>query len=427
MINKKSRRFLILYIFIIIFQPPFFPVSLIYITGIATLLYLVLKGSGKLSLKVMQESGMFSFYKILFFMTAYLIIISVIDSLFIDRADLIGNRLRVINQLAVLTLIELICVWFVLQFSKEHGFAFDDLLECVAIAGSMQGMCSLLAYLFPQIRNLFLTYNSSIFSNLYVIERRGYGFSAMLLDTYGYGMGLIAGLALLSGHLPTWKKAIYISLAMLSVLLNARTGLIVFLIAIVIYLFRARDRKTGFIKSIFAILAVYLIYTYALPWLMSILRSSQNITIRWAGDGIFDAYQLFTTRGELNDATFLSDFSHLPTNFFEMMFGSGHNVYGLVSILGFHSDVGYINLLWEFGVFGSFIVLLNLILLFYKSYRVSDSITKYSVIFLAISYFIVMIKAILIGYNPGVVVTYIVCFALIFFRPGLSENSDRIN
>ena len=116
----------------------------------------------------------------------------------------------------------------------------------------------------------------------------------------------------------------------------------------------------------------------------------------------------------MSDAAVLSSFSYCPDSIFTMLFGSGHNVYGISQIIGFHSDVGFINYLWEFGIFGTLIMFIALAKVYVKGFKITVGSDKFLIIFLMISYVIVLFKAILIGYNPGVVVNYLLCFSMIY-------------
>lgn len=228
-------------------------------------------------------------------------------------------------------------------------------------------------------------------------------------------MGLIAGIILLSNRIPFRKKIIYVTFCAISILLNARTGLVVFMIAVVIYLFKANSWRAAVVKSILSFAVVALGYVYLVPWLYTAMIGSSNMSIRWTGEGLAEVYRLIGAgAGEMSESNMLSDFSHLPENTFELLFGSGHSAYGSYEILKFHSDVGYINLIWEVGIIGTFIVLLGFVYLFYRTFKAVDT-KKITILFIAISYFVVLIKGQLIGYNPGTVVTYTVCFSAIYF------------
>ena len=412
-----KKIFLIIYMFIAIFQPPVIPISLVYVSGGITLLYFLIHCGRVIPLASLKKSGIFECYRNMMYMLPYLLVVSIIDIVFIKQIVLWGNRLRGINQLVVLTGLELLFVCFILHYAKKNRFSYDDIIEAIGICGALQGVTSILAYIFPGIRSCFLTYQSSVFLNPYVIERRGYGFSSMLLDTYGYGMALIAGIVLLSNKFPLWKKAVYITLAMISVVLNARTGLVVFFIALVIYLFQASNRENAVLKGMVAIPVIAILVLAMIPSLVIYFQQSNNTTISWVANAIAEIYRVIFSQKAVNEATFLSDFSHIPTSVFGFLFGAGHNVYGISEQLGFHSDIGYINLLWQFGVIGSLFVFMNIIGMFKKASHAHNVMGKYTILFLLLSYFVVMIKAILIGYNPGVVITYLVCFASIYFEP----------
>ena len=101
-------------------------------------------------------------------------------------------------------------------------------------AGVAQGFCAVLAFLIPPIRQLFVMFgDQELFTNDYFLETRGYGFSMTLIDTFGYGMGLIGGYILLFkwSNMKKWEMITALLLIMFTVAVNARTGILVLLIA----------------------------------------------------------------------------------------------------------------------------------------------------------------------------------------------------
>ena len=261
-VNTKKRRkvLLALYLFFLIFQPPIIPMNTIYFWGAFTIVLYVLQKK-RLGFKLLINAEMIEIYRIFLFLAGYIMVISVIDVLANDQL-LINNRLRCINQLIVLSAIEFICIAFFLNKCEYYKLDYNEVVSVIAIVGIMQGLCSIAAYASPQIRFFFLKNNGDLFKNLYVLERRGYGFSNILLDTYGYGMGLIAGAVLLANNKVFWKKVIVFLFCSISVLLNARTGIVVIAIAIIAYLFQSNTIKHFFIKGIMAIGVIFIIWGY---------------------------------------------------------------------------------------------------------------------------------------------------------------------
>jgi hypothetical protein len=195
--NKIKKIWLVLYTFLAIFHPPFLPVSLIYVLGVVTIFIMLLKTRGIIPLEIFKKSSMLWMYKIFLILFLYLIIISIIDFFIFEASGLLIIRLKTINQLMILTGIQFINIWYIIILSNELNYEFDELLRTVVYAGILQSICAILAYLFPPARNMFLHFGSDIYSTAYVLSRRAYGFSLILLDVFGYGMGLIAGYSLL--------------------------------------------------------------------------------------------------------------------------------------------------------------------------------------------------------------------------------------
>ena len=117
----------------------------------------------------------------------------------------------------------------------------------------------------------------------------------------------------------------------------------------------------------------------------------------------------------MDEVGFLDNFIDLPNNYFELLFGTGHHVYDTQSSMGFRTDIGYYNLLWEFGLIGG-IVLMALILWFIIKpfFMTTDLLIKRIALFNFLSYIVVMMKAILLGYNPGVFVNYMIIFSIYY-------------
>ena len=148
---------------------------------------------------------------------------------------------------------------------------------------------------------------------------------------------------------------------------------------------------------------------------------SDNATLVWICSDFLEMYYMAFESGasnsmQMEDATFLSNFVSLPDNYFEYIFGSGHYVYDTKHELGFRTDIGYYNLFWEFGILMSGVILLKFASFIGKPFLMTDNTKiKSIVVFNFVAYAFLLMKAILLGYNPGVFVNYYVTFALYFY------------
>ncbi|NLP46839.1 MAG: hypothetical protein GX347_07370 [Epulopiscium sp.] len=418
MINLKKIWFIV-YIFLAIFQPPIIPFPLIYIVGIITIFLLLLKNRGYIKVNILRKSSMLYILKFFIAMVMYIIVISFVDVLILKNDLILTIRMKTISQLLILSTIQFINIYYIITMSKELKYDLDDVFLAVIYAGILQSMASILAYLIPPVRNIFLQFAGNVYSNPYVYERRAYGFSSTLLDTFGYGMGLIAGYVVLLSPKTKFKNIVIISLLTFSIFVNSRTGIVVLAIAIVLKLLKSkRIRNTAF-KVVLFLPVIYLITKKFIPIILLPFLNSNSVTTKWVARSVMGLHELiFNFRGieSIENATFLSHFNVLPTDKFTMLFGSGHIVYGTRNLLGFATDVGYINTIWTYGIFGLALFTLKFIRLFNKALRSNRDVDyRFVTIFNMVAYFVVQLKAILIGYNPGIFITYLITFSILYY------------
>lgn len=431
-LNVK-KVWLVMYMFLAIFEPPILPVSFIYILGVLTVGLLIMKNGTTVPLYKFQKTGILMLLKFYAIEVVYLVIVSLIDGMFIEKADLLSNRIRCINQLLVLSLIQFIAIIYILQIAEELNYGIKDIFKNMTIVGAIQGLCAVAAYTVPSIRNIFIHFgDSTLFSNAYFVERRGFGFSMTLIDTFGYGMGLLAGYLLLQKweNCKLWR-VIALVLMLFAIVVNARTGIVVFSIAMILKIMQGENKVKQLGKIIIAIPILYLGVFQLLPMLFKIGARSTNITIKWVAVDMQELYSTLlgvgSSQSSFKEASFFSNFGNLPSNVFEYFLGSGHSIYDTTSILGFRTDIGYINLWWEFGLVGLVILLVVLLIWMSKPLMfVKDSNIKSIVILNIVSYFIVLFKAILIGFNPGVFVNYLCVFTINYYCNNRYESKRRI-
>lgn len=415
--SRKKTAGMMLYIFIAIFQPPILPCDLIYISLIVTLFLIVVDSDFKLDLRILRESRLLVMIKVIVTMLVYVITIDLIDMLFIDHTDMLSNRLRIINQLVILTGEELLAVYYLLTRIEKYSIDRYSFFSLIIGAGTVQGGLSVLAYLVPSIRTFFLRYSGSLFENAWILERRGYGYSAILVDTFGYGMALIAGTSLLISKNNHFRSICSIMLMGFCILVNARTGIVVFLLAIMLYILKTNSVVKAIIKIVFAGASVVLIYHFILPTVLLWGIRSSNSTIKWITSDFYDMYYRTESSARIADSYFISNVVKLPENIFELCFGSGHSVYGTKLILGFATDIGYINLVWAYGILGTSFFLISMYSIMYNTYKsCKTNDMKLIALFNLIAYFLVLVKGILLGYNPGTMIMYLMIFSINYYN-----------
>ena len=415
----SQKAWMIAYIFVAIFQPPIFSFSTIYLWGILTLILLM--KDYKLNLALPSESKLLEFYNVLMLLSFYCVIISVFNILFIDSRDFYSNRIHWFARLFLMTPIELLFVWYIHDRCIKWNFSLQDIIDMVGIVGALQGCCAIAAYVSPQIRNFFLIHHQSIIKNGYFLSRRGYGLSGVLFDTFGYGMGLIAGIILLAEGISRRRKYVYITLSLIATFLNSRTGLLLFILAIVLYLCKSKNFNNTLLKIISTMILLFFVIVYVVEPLLVIGIKSDNVNISWASGALKNVLAFLNGEQKITEVSFLLGVDRFPTNVFDLIFGTGHDIFSVSKIIGFHSDVGYINMLWEFGIIGSAFFFICFMKLVKTALDAASYSEKFIGIFIMLSFLLVLMKANLIGYSPGIIVTYIVLFSFIL------RSSKRFN
>lgn len=438
---KSKNTPILLFIFISIFEPPFLPVQLIYIQGIIELIYLlffrILKYK-RIDLNVPQKSGIENYYGFMMLLWGMLSLSRVADIIFFNGELSFSNWIKSTNQFIVLTLIELINVIIILSYFQKNKYSLDYLIKSIINAGTLQGLFSLLAFLIPPLRMAFLKFAGDIYTNSWVLERRGYGFSQSLLDGFGYGMGLIAGLLILRFKFDSVKhifnQCIKLFLITFSILVNSRTGLIILLLAVLLKLTVSNSIKITLIKLPIVIIILYMFMHFLVPLVNSGMASS-NVNVSWiASDigglikSIIPSANINTTLVQAqstNNAYFTSITNiQLPNNAYQFLFGKGWQVYE-GSSLGYRSDNGYVNMFWMVGVVGTIAYYLyNLFI----SIKLFNKISKEYYIILIFNYIALLtysVKGRPIGYSSGIVVFYILIFSISFYGMVVSKREDN--
>ena len=372
--------------------------------------------------KVVNLSKIRKMYGFFVGLTIYIFVVGCIDMLFIESADLLTTRIRCINQLLILSFFQFCSIVYILVQCEKRNYEFENIVRLLITVAFIQGCCAIAAFMSPSIRELFIMFGDrDLYDNEFFLERRGFGFSMTLIDTFGYGMGLIAGYLLLYQWKEKDRKRIIILLLILfTIAVNARTGIVVFGIAL---LLKFVQNKTKLQIVLMAIPCI-LIFSYSqtiIPFILKAGINSENPTLVWICSDMLEMYYMLFAQGTsdamaMDEVTFLSNFIGLPTNGFELVFGSGHYVYDTYQTLGFRTDIGYYNMFWEFGIIVSIIILVFFTRWLLGPYWHSKDKSMINIaVFNFICYAFLLLKAILLGYNPGVFINYLITFSMYYY------------
>ena len=85
-----------------------------------------------------------------------------------------------------------------------------------------------------------------------------------------------------------------------------------------------------------------------------------------------------------------------------MLIGFGHSCYGTRGIIGFASDVGYINYIWFCGFIGLILLLVCIIAIFNNRLKCSKLLfEQHMLMMLLITFFVMFIKGNVISHTAG--------------------------
>lgn len=412
---SKVRAKLSIVLFCTIFAPPFIKnVNFIWLVFIYSMCKLVTQYRNEakriLSLNPVRR------FNVGFFTIALLISVHMlIDAWMINRLDSMVYIVQIYRFAGVIVIIQAVVIYIVC-YCMEHSLNFNDLYECILSAGLIEAVFTILMLCSPQIKSslvdIFINnvYGSIENSNLHSWDynERLFGFANVLFDGFGYGTGIIAGMAFFNIFNKKNKMkatVVYIILAIVP-LVNSVVGSLIVVIAVFLKGIQAVreqkiDRNSIQIVMFIAVLAVAIIglLTYMAP--DSINRLLNNLM----------AIMGISTKTEITSFSnlFRKSYWILPEGFLNLLFGTGHTVYSTVVFA--HSDVGFINMIWLSGIIGAAFLYGCFALLLLRAFRqAKTSLEEIGVFYTLIVFFFFDIKGIGIALNTGIPIILLLAY-----------------
>lgn len=422
LVNKRAfdKGTYSLYLFILIFAPPVIPYPHLFLTIFSFLsLVSVYKNT---AWSILKKSEIYNWTLAMTFLAIYTVCVPLLVSMLCNDIVNLSHYSSVINRYGVLVVAVSVCVTYILCKASRNGYSYKFLLESLINAGLIEGVCSIVAFLFPAVKKFFIYFmgkfaGSYLYSNTWYITVRSYGFASTLVDVFGLGIGIIAGISFFYG-LNEKKKYIFKSIVIaIAALLNSRTGLLIYLIAIAIsILFVIKEGKTKKLLSTIIALVIFVIFA---SQILNIL-STNEATASWFQSGIDSIERLLSGEKLENGSNdpvsllFQQSFWQLP-NFPRIIIGTGHSLY---LAQGYHhSDVGYINEIWLFGILGCILLYGAIIKICINLIKDTKSLLfQFTAVFILAAYFFFNIKGAALGYNPGAVSMFVVLFVETYYK-----------
>jgi len=281
----------------------------------------------------------------------FLIVGILISSIyFLLRAFINYNDLRIIQNSFII--IQIIHVIFLIDLMENFGYKRDNMINVLLKLGSLQGIICILMLIVPNFRQLALNlYYLGREENIFISQMRIYGISGDYTFFTPIYHGMLASVAFFYATFKNRRYFVYIPFILVSVFLNGRFGLLIFLTGIftlLVYLFYKKKVSIKLAKYLFLLIILIIVF-------FSLLHSLTPHTYDWIISGFEELLNLIIYNERTGNVQILHDMLFFP-NGAGLIFGEGHRVFGSNSGYPYSSDIGYVNDLFMGGLIYVFIL-----------------------------------------------------------------------
>lgn len=426
--SKKDKINLIVYIFFLLFLPPLVKdVNILLPMFVVAFFLLVFKYRKDVKDIIAENKKRKWLYLIIAYFGWYFL--SILINYLISNNFFFYNYFISLYSILLVVICVPVCALYIILYCRRRNISFDYLIKAIIIAGLIQSSIAIFALIFPWFKSVLLDimyFNTGeiLYVHEYSITRRFFGFANGLLDSFGFGTGLIALLPFYYSIRNSKKWLISVPFLLLLPFLNSRTGLVVFLVGFIVFIvYIIKNKKVKEYANIFiTVIAITLVCVL-------IVSLFNNATIEWITR---DLKSFFDSKASGTARTLFGDyFWRLPSDAIGLLMGKSVTVAaygGVKDAFKFTSDVGYINEIWKTGLVG-LVIMSTFLYLFIR--KIIDKIRvdyKYFVISLIPILLVVSIKFYALCCNPGTTIIIILSiYALLSRKPIKSKQKDLIS
>ena len=381
--RKKYSLIFISFLFLLIYTPPIINHNILHIIGPLTWIYIL---ANHKSMNYHMNFRRFLTVCVQFLIASiYCLCMAVLND----------NSLYAAINFFYCVLYTIPAGFVAAHYIKKKDYTICDLFNVLLIAGTIQGILALTAFIFKPFQDFYINRLLEYgFESVYesMSDIRVYGFAIGLTFSVPIVQAILAVIALYLSSSVSWKYCFFIPLLIFSAGINSRTSLIVVLLGIILLLFTLSRKSKNTAKSLFIIsiliIPLYLEFFY--------VKQNNVETFNWIIKGYDEIIEFF--KGEHASSGYFSylsspDFYPLP-EVWHMIFGTGTrimtpNQYNVLS------DIGYISDIWLGGIVFSVFLYYIFGKMLADVYRAQHSSTN---IFTAIFFMIVLLLANFKGY-----------------------------
>lgn len=412
----KYSIILSIILFLFIYSPPIFPVNILHILAFCSYLIIFLKYRKTFSRFILYTPLFLSICGVIASLVLLAIILTMTTKDYLQLYSLIIIILEVIPISLLIAII-----------LKDNNYKINDFFKILLNIAFVQSLFSILMFFNLDFKNYILSnfYQAYLTNDVMMFwsQYRLNGLSQGLMFAMPVVQGFLAVIAFLFYYKRNILYILYIPFLLFSAIINARTGLLVFFVGVlIVLLFNFKWSKLeGYLKVasfiiIFILISIILLISisshseYVADWILESLDET-FLFIQGENTGYYDAV----------DSMFF-----LPETY-EFFVGTGRN-YFVHKYINSGTDIGYVNDLFLGGIFFVVTFYTSMLLLF-MSAGIRGNWVHRSVIFLMIiTMFIVNIKGFAFHQNDFVNLFVLISVVLIFYKePNPISNKSNIS
>ena len=295
-----------------------------------------------------------SMYRVELFFALLAVLYFMIMS-FISDSVYINGVSSLFGLFSTLLFLPIFLVNVVFKRFNDIGFFFFFFF-----VGLMAACISVFSLIFPAFNSFIRGIQTDIemegVDKLGLESLRSFGLGGNLTSAYGYIMGIFASICLLiMVETRQWIYGLYILFFLAAAMINARTGILVFVIAL-LYVFANSIRRFS-IKNIAFIGLIVLIAVSAFLYLQTV--NSEMF------DYLYSFVEFFITLNDFEDSAY-SRMLIFPDTLQGFIWGEGLDVFG--GDAGEGSDIGYVRNIFFGGLFFLLLIVAEQFVLFKNMY-----------------------------------------------------------
>ena len=354
------KGLLYVYIFSLLYMPPVFRFNILYLLGLIAWTYIGMNNFRQITYLRYKNIG-------------YIYIIFVVLFLYAIFVSILNGKICKDMLVPIIFFAFLIipgCV-YISEMCLRYRFSWLNFLDCMLLVGNIQGILTLLFYICPSLRTIYIDRLISRnllweYSETYLYSYRYFGLAQAVITYMPLVQVILALLAMYLGLSQSKKYFIYIPLLLFSSFINARSPILIFGVGcILLFLFKSKNsyQQYSFRKLILFFVSISLISILFIK-----LKSSDSMYKIWMQEGLNSIGNLFMGQkaGIFDKYLLNSAWWQLPTDIVSLVFGVGHYIVS-EPYKGFFTDVGYVNYIWNGGLI-FFIILIIFCVVTFKRY-----------------------------------------------------------